>query len=93
MSLRRETPCDYGMCPYGAENMSQCDFHCGEMFPEYRYTLMYDGVLFYGDKEKNNAHGYNNWEAVEEIMSAYPDVNFYVVDNYYDVRFSDNAWY
>lgn len=29
MSLKRETPCDYGPCPYGAEYSSTCEYWCG----------------------------------------------------------------
>ena len=29
MSLRRETPCDWGVCPYDAEYHSTCEYWCG----------------------------------------------------------------
>lgn len=34
MSLRRETPCDYGVCPYDAEYHSTCEYWCGADEPE-----------------------------------------------------------
>lgn len=34
MSLRKETPCDYGECPYDAETNSTCEYWCGEEEPE-----------------------------------------------------------
>jgi len=34
MSLRKETPCDFGECPYDAESHSQCEYWCGEEEPE-----------------------------------------------------------
>lgn len=29
MSLRRETPCDFGECPYAAEYYNTCEYYCG----------------------------------------------------------------
>ena len=29
MSLRRETPCDFGPCPYNAEYYNTCEYYCG----------------------------------------------------------------
>ncbi len=37
MSLRRETPCDFGECPYGAEYSCDCEYWCGADEPEYEY--------------------------------------------------------
>ena len=34
MSLRKETPCDYGECPYNAEFMYTCEYWCGAEEPE-----------------------------------------------------------
>lgn len=28
MSLRKNTPCDYGECPY-EQNMATCEYYCG----------------------------------------------------------------
>ena len=30
MSLRKETPCDCGPCPYDAEYYRDCEWYCGE---------------------------------------------------------------
>lgn len=43
MSLKRETPCDWGECPYGAEYMSTCEYYCGADEPSDDY---------YGDEEE-----------------------------------------
>lgn len=29
MSLRKETPCDFGPCPYDAEYHNTCECYCG----------------------------------------------------------------
>lgn len=34
MSLRKETPCDFGPCPYDAEYSHTCDYYCSEPEPE-----------------------------------------------------------
>lgn len=34
MSLRKETPCDFGDCPYNAEYSSTCEYYCGQDEPE-----------------------------------------------------------
>lgn len=34
MSLKRETPCDWMKCPYDAQNMADCEFHCGADEPQ-----------------------------------------------------------
>ena len=34
MSLRRETPCDFGECPYNAEYNSTCEYWCRADEPE-----------------------------------------------------------
>ncbi len=34
MSLRKETPCDYGECPYAAEYFNTCEYWCGADEPE-----------------------------------------------------------
>lgn len=33
MSIRRETPCDYGECPYSASYNCDCEYWCGEDEP------------------------------------------------------------
>jgi hypothetical protein len=37
MSLRRETPCDFGECPYNAKYGYTCEYWCGESEPEDDY--------------------------------------------------------
>lgn len=37
MSLRRETPCDFGECPYNAEYGYTCEYWCGANEPEEYY--------------------------------------------------------
>lgn len=34
MSLRRETPCDWGECPYNATYHCDCEYWCGADEPE-----------------------------------------------------------
>ena len=34
MSLRCETPCDFGECPYDAMYGRDCDYWCGDYEPE-----------------------------------------------------------
>ena len=34
MSLRCETPCDFGECPYDAMYSRDCDYWCGSNEPE-----------------------------------------------------------
>lgn len=34
MSLKRETPCDYGDCPYNAYSNADCEWWCGADEPE-----------------------------------------------------------
>lgn len=34
MSLRKETPCDFGPCPYDAAYSYTCDYFCSEPEPE-----------------------------------------------------------
>lgn len=46
MSIRKNTPCDFGECPYGAEYQYSCEYWCGEEEPrpeeeydEYEYDI------------------------------------------------------
>ena len=34
MSLRRETPCDFGPCPYNSEGYGSCEYWCGAEEPQ-----------------------------------------------------------
>lgn len=52
MSLRCETPCDFGPCPYNAEQHGQCEYWCGDPRPEDEMGLWgdYDDDLFPADE-------------------------------------------
>lgn len=43
MSLRCETPCDWGECPYDAMDSRDCDYWCGDYEPEDYPEEYYDG--------------------------------------------------
>lgn len=34
MSIRKETPCDFGECPYSAEYGRDCEYWCGADEPQ-----------------------------------------------------------
>lgn len=34
MSLRHETPCDHGPCPYESESWGSCEYWCGSEEPQ-----------------------------------------------------------
>lgn len=34
MSLRRDTPCDHGPCPYESESWGSCEYWCGSEEPQ-----------------------------------------------------------
>lgn len=34
MSLKRETPCDYGECPYNSYSNTECEWWCGADEPQ-----------------------------------------------------------
>lgn len=38
MSIRKNTPCDFGECPYCAEYEYTCEYWCGEDEPEEDYS-------------------------------------------------------
>ena len=57
-----------------------------------RYTVMYDGYLFFGDSDGFNAHDYDRWEDVKDLMAAYGDI-ITVRDNEYGVSWSNGEWY
>lgn len=44
MSLRKETPCDFGECPYSSEYYDDCWYWCGESEPEDNYDDYDDDV-------------------------------------------------
>ena len=50
MSLRKETPCDFGSCPYDAEYSCTCEYYCSEEepdeeFDDYDYEVGFDPYL------------------------------------------------
>lgn len=49
MSLRRETPCDFGPCPYSAEYGCTCEYYCGADEPQDDYEEYYDEEEEYDD--------------------------------------------
>ncbi len=57
-----------------------------------RYTVMYEGGLFYGDSDGLNCHDYDRWEDVQNLIYAYGDI-IYVRDNEYGVSWSHGEWY
>lgn len=64
-----------------------------EMKREYRYTVSYEGYLFYGDKEGDwNYHGYNRWQDVQELINAYGN-DIHVTDNEYGVSYDNGEWW
>lgn len=42
MSLKFETPCDFGECPYNAEYSYSCEYWCGADEPEEYYEEPWD---------------------------------------------------
>ena len=58
----------------------------------FRYTVSYEGYLFYGDNENGwNHHGYDRWEDVQSLINAYGDI-IEVTDNEYGVPFAHGEW-
>lgn len=58
-----------------------------------RYTISYDGYLFYGDNETGfNSFDLDRWDEVSSLMAAYPDL-INVTDNEYGVSWSRGEWY
>ena len=56
-----------------------------------RYTVMYDGALFYDDDDGLNMHDYDRWDEVQSLIYAYGDI-IEVRDNYYGVLWSNGEW-
>lgn len=57
-----------------------------------RYTVSYDGYIFFGDNDGMNFHDYDRWEDVQSLMFAYRDV-ITVHDNEYSVTWCNGEWY
>lgn len=57
-----------------------------------RYTVIYEGYLFYGDSDGLNFHDYDRWDEVNSLMNAYGDI-ITVKDNEYGVSWANGEWY
>ena len=57
-----------------------------------RYTVIYEGYLFYGDNDGLNFHDFDRWSDVQELINAYGDM-IEVRDNEYDVHWKNGEWY
>jgi hypothetical protein len=57
-----------------------------------RYTVIYEGVLFYGDSDGLNFHDYDRWDEVSSLMNAHDDF-ITVKDNEYCVTWANGEWY
>lgn len=61
-----------------------------------KYTISYNGYLFYGDNDGLNFHDYENWNDVQFIINAYgyePSLELEVKDNEYQVVWKNGEWY
>lgn len=60
-----------------------------------RYTVSYNGYLFYGDNDGLNFHHIDRWDEVKWMLDAYgnePDLDLEVKDNEYDVLWKNGEW-
>lgn len=57
-----------------------------------RYTVIYEGYLFYGDNDGLNMHDMDRWDEVMSLIHAYGDM-ITVNDNEYGVTFAHGEWY
>ena len=64
--------------------------HEEDRFTGARYTIHYEGYLFYGDSDGWNHHDYDRWDDIAGIVEVYLGV--WVEDNYYGVRFANGDW-
>lgn len=55
-----------------------------------KYSICYTGIIFYGDSDGYNEHGYDRWEDVISIYYAYPNIT--IRDNEYGTTFHDGEW-
>ena len=51
MSLRRETPCDFGPCPYDSEISDSCEYWCGADEPQDNPAEWEFGLLIFSSEE------------------------------------------
>ena len=59
MSLRRETPCDFGPCPYDAEQYCSCEYWCGADEPQ-----DYPEIDFFPDEDET----WNEIQRSEQLL-------------------------
>lgn len=60
-----------------------------------RYTVFYEGYLYYGDSEGLNSFESDSWQEVAEFLNAYGDnkeLDVYVKDNEYQVSWYRGEW-
>ena len=80
----------YGSCHAPCNDEAPCER--GETETPARYTVMYEGYLFDGDKADGlNMHDYDNWDEVQSLINFYGDV-IEVRDNWYDVHWYKGGW-
>lgn len=71
-----------------------------DVFEDYRYSVVYNEPLYFGDEEYRGHKGLygfdtDRWDDIENILNAYgKDVRITVRDNYYDVSYDsfDEEW-
>ena len=56
-----------------------------------RYTVLYKGILFYGDSEGYNEHGYDNLDEAMNLYNVYGDM-IHIIDNETGLRFDYGEW-
>lgn len=56
-----------------------------------RYTVVYDGYLFYGDSDGLNIRDADSWDDVKSLINDYGDM-IQVRDNEYGVYWSNGGW-
>lgn len=39
-----------------------------------KYTVIYNGYLFYGDSDGENRHDFDRWDDVVSLINAYGDI-------------------
>ena len=74
MSLRKETPCDHGECPYNAEYYYTCEYWCGaeepEDYPEDDYDYPEDDYEQIVDDYENSPETWDAWHQ-QDIIDMY----------------------
>ena len=61
-----------------------------------RYTVFYEGQLFYGDNNGLNSFETDSWKEVADFLNAYEkyeELDIYVKDNEYQVSWYKGEWY